>query len=974
MYEDKEDDSVISVNSRMSIKSNVSKSRGPGSGHKVVPVSGANVPSLVRQLDIGEASYDGSNYGDGFADDVSVVSEISVATDGTGTGSSHRSSRASKGDTNWISNCLIICQAFLCPRWIICTCLKCVPTLPIGEFGKALYVVLFNEYACRSGLVFLMLGLACSFMQVIFANSPQYNPIVMLVLLTAVELPQIPVGMRSFILLSLLTAGSIVLDFAYLLDSAVPGVTKILVSITIVAKLYTLMEVLTYANRASKARKFLYRRLRVFGVGFTVLPYRLLRDIRYRILALGIIAMIGTTSYFIMFLVGITSLSLDDIVSGPAVGMALSTFLLIKTFTSFAQVAWILTDTDVVLFMGTFGMLGYFMKYYRAHVLRRREELGGWPLVYAFNSLRVKILACLKTMDALFGIAGWVTLSTCTGTCFLASPDNLQAFIVALVILLLFTDIWGSVLMYYVLSLIKELRLQRGIPEGGYDPSMEDSDNSELDELGLRDAASVELRESRRKAERRQRKLEKVERRADKQRAKMGKIQRSAVKRREKTAVYQKSARKYEVNSESSDNSGSSGSDSSGESSSVSGISDDSDDNDGGRGGGRALLASARGRSTHNPVHDTGRGGVRRRSPHGSLGDTDSQNTPLAADRRFASRPSRAGTGGGGGGGSLMDDENLPAYMTKRKVSPCSESPRPVDYLHLATRYETEGLQGENGLLSSPLHEPATPFVAPAILSPNTAPPAQVPVSAPSRPVVSKLNLSALTNSYTSLVASESKQGTHGGRQADSDSELSSSDDETVTPVLVRMAMPSTSRRPPRLDTAPPGSARGTPVRDRLVLDLNTAPMEMERFSELWEAYAEAGEVSHKVAVKDGVTLAALQSTEKVDDATKMRIPLSLVMKHFKNIGVYVVAYADYGRAKKKKNARTETRCETARLFSVTQGTYNGEEVNFLLEMLLLYDVDKATSVCTYKYKCSRASSADKLVENLRLKYIFNIS
>jgi hypothetical protein len=120
------------------------------------------------------------------------------------------------------------------------------------------------------------------------------------------------------------------------------------------------------------------------------------------------------------------------------------------------------------------------MKYVKKYTLKKREELGGFPHKYAFNETRFQMLSTVKLIDFLIGIIGWLNVSTYFGANYVGLNDSVKSLITVTTACLIVTDIWCPILfssLFYLIYTYNELDLSG---------ELSDSDDSEIDELGLR--------------------------------------------------------------------------------------------------------------------------------------------------------------------------------------------------------------------------------------------------------------------------------------------------------------------------------------------------------------------------------------------------------------------------------------------------------------------------------------------------------
>ncbi len=94
----------------------------------------------------------------------------------------------------------------------------------------------------------------------------------------------------------------------------------------------------------------------------------------------------------------------------------------------------------------------------KSYIARKRAEYGGWPLVNGLNPFRFKAIVCLKAVDCLWGVGGWVALGTTFGRGFYNLSDNIIGYVSYCVWMLLLSDVYAPLLFYIVLWLIKSDR------------------------------------------------------------------------------------------------------------------------------------------------------------------------------------------------------------------------------------------------------------------------------------------------------------------------------------------------------------------------------------------------------------------------------------------------------------------------------------------------------------------------------------
>ena len=337
-----------------------------------------------------------------------------------------------------------------------------------------------------------ILGLILAFTMEIFPNSPRYNAALMVVLTCFRHMNFPRKSMRSQIVMVLTTLFSIPIDILYMISwnhvivktSSVIAL-QVLLPFVLLGKCVGLVTFLRKAPGTKRARRYLARRFRLFIIPFSE-PRRILRDIRGRVLAIGWIHTFAIIAYIILFIVSIAAFSYSQLFVATTLGVSLSGFLLGKAVTSAIILLGVLYDTDVILCLAYFGCLAFTcgMAFVKNYTRRKREELGGWPHAYSFNFTRFRLLAFLKAIDWGIGLLGWVNLSRLFGISFFSQPDALQAFITLILLTLTIADWW-------VWSLFGGIFWLHGrYMEANLTGDLESSDDSELDDLGVRGTLS----------------------------------------------------------------------------------------------------------------------------------------------------------------------------------------------------------------------------------------------------------------------------------------------------------------------------------------------------------------------------------------------------------------------------------------------------------------------------------------------------
>lgn len=334
----------------------------------------------------------------------------------------------------------------------------------------------------------VLAGLVLAYVTEVFNKSPRYNAIILTVLVGFRHLKLPRKSIRPQIIIALTAMASILLDILYMLAWSSKAVKvplevahQVLLPLIAIAKVFALIIFLYQAPGTSRARKYLSRRFRLFFIPLSE-PRRIMRDIRARILAIGWIQFAAVIAYAVLFVVSVVAFSYSQLFVATKVGVTLSGFLMLKIITSGIVLLCVMYDADVVLCLGYFGCLACTlgMKYVKNYTRRKKEELGGWPHAFAFNEMRFKLLAFAKIVDWGLGLLGWAHLSQLFGMSFFTQPDAVKAFVSMILITLTVTDWWGFVLVAGVFWLHGRHQ------EAEYTGELESSDDSELDDLGVR--------------------------------------------------------------------------------------------------------------------------------------------------------------------------------------------------------------------------------------------------------------------------------------------------------------------------------------------------------------------------------------------------------------------------------------------------------------------------------------------------------
>lgn len=356
---------------------------------------------------------------------------------------------------------------------------------PLSLYLLAARQTFVSQMLWRSSAPVIFAGLCSALIcEAASAHSPRYNTIVMLAFLAATEYPNFPArSVRPQITLAIIAALSCALDLFHLLvNPALAALLKALLAVTVAGKGAALYTYLTRARNTMRARKYLVRRIRLFGIPLAE-PRRLGRDIRGRFLALGLLQLLCCLCYLSFFIALVTSMGYSEFFFTSLVsGVSLPTFVLLKSITSFLLFVFLALDSDLILTLAYFGCLGWMMRFVKEYTRKKRLELGGWPYPYFYNETRYTLFIWGKILDCLWGLNGWVLVGATFGS---KLESDLNTLLTLVILTLFLSDIWTPLLMLGINWL---LRRRRSLQENEV---LSDSDDSELDELAVRDTKSV---------------------------------------------------------------------------------------------------------------------------------------------------------------------------------------------------------------------------------------------------------------------------------------------------------------------------------------------------------------------------------------------------------------------------------------------------------------------------------------------------
>ena len=189
-----------------------------------------------------------------------------------------------------------------------------------------------------------------------------------------------------------------------------------------------------------------------------IIPRRLLRDIRARILAIEWIQFFLLITYVACFILSITTFEFYFYNATPSspVKVSISLFLMGKCITSAIIFFGLIVDTNIILCLAYFGCMGFCMKRFKEYIRKKRDEYGGWPLAFAYNKYRFYVIAFLKFCDWVWGLVGWVILGSMLGKDLDVLNDALKAAVSVIILLLIVSDLWIPLLVLNNLWLIKK--------------------------------------------------------------------------------------------------------------------------------------------------------------------------------------------------------------------------------------------------------------------------------------------------------------------------------------------------------------------------------------------------------------------------------------------------------------------------------------------------------------------------------------
>lgn len=206
-----------------------------------------------------------------------------------------------------------------------------------GNETKAAILVMFEAKDTWSMcLQYLLVGLVMSFVCEVVHQGPQYNTALLLALLTGFEFHFFPSNsVRPQLVLSVLVGISFIMDIILFAQPPhqVGTTAKVLTAVVFLSKGLALYNLLCLSSTGSRAKKYLWRRLRVFFVPLSH-PRKPMREIRSRVLAIEWLQGGVAIGYMVLFIFGFMTLGVGNVMSSPSAGMPLVAFLPLKFLTS----------------------------------------------------------------------------------------------------------------------------------------------------------------------------------------------------------------------------------------------------------------------------------------------------------------------------------------------------------------------------------------------------------------------------------------------------------------------------------------------------------------------------------------------------------------------------------------------------------------------------------------------------------------
>jgi hypothetical protein len=236
---------------------------------------------------------------------------------------------------------------------------------------------------------------------------------------------------------------------------------------------------LIYIQSASRIRKYLDRRLRLFFFPLKQ-PKRFMREIRGRFLAIAWLSFFSALFYCLFFCLFYFLYDFKTFYLSSSIISSLTLFLLLKIITSFFVFCMLLYDIDLRLCLWYFGCFSFFINYIRQYIMKQRKKLGGFPLVFSYYSLRFSILWILKIIDIGWGCYGWyLIVPHLFGKVYYSLDSDLKIFFSFLLMLLVISDIYIFCLFVIIQWLLRREKVLKKLHV------IIGSDDSEIEEFHL---------------------------------------------------------------------------------------------------------------------------------------------------------------------------------------------------------------------------------------------------------------------------------------------------------------------------------------------------------------------------------------------------------------------------------------------------------------------------------------------------------
>ena len=340
--------------------------------------------------------------------------------------------------------------------------------------------LLLGRRSLHVGVPFFCGGLFLVMLMQLLPQLQRYNTLVILGLSASAEFRFFPLkSVRAQLVVSLAVLLSVAMDIWQITVSSFAPVLIATIVFVMIAKLCLMYIFLRSSQGAERTRKYLNRRFRLFMIPLFE-PKRIMRDVRGRMLAIGWMQLIAVFVYFVLYLVLLLQLEYSVLYLSPKTGASLPLFLILKSGSSALVLMGVLYDTDIRLCLWYFGCLGCAVDYIRKYIRSKRIELKGFPLAFSFAKIRFQMLAVLKLLDIGFGVYGWVIVGYSFGSRFNSLDTRLKIFYSAVCFSLTVFDLWSVALFLGVRWLLRRRKIIKKIG------MLIDSDDSEIEEFGLR--------------------------------------------------------------------------------------------------------------------------------------------------------------------------------------------------------------------------------------------------------------------------------------------------------------------------------------------------------------------------------------------------------------------------------------------------------------------------------------------------------